>query len=325
MDRARAFEALSCPTPSWILRLHPTIPREVLDEVYDALVTSSTRTRFERNCGGRFAVLFQIAARNHPEKLWSVVREYANTHDPAVFSYVMETEFRNAAHQNQLDMVRALLQIAKRVPCGLPKEEILVKAVLCGDRNTVKELVDAGTSVDDRDSAGYTTIMNACLRGDDVEIVQILVHAGADTAARDNHGRTALMIAAQEGRHRAVEFLLTARNNVRDTDARGWTALHYAAISTSPLPTKLILEAGAPVHARGVTGDTALQVCARFGQCAEAAKLLLEHGADPYSTGLIRGQSVRDAAAHSRGKDAERTLEVIEQYMHVTKRRRRYS
>ena len=71
-----------------------------------------------------------------------------------------------------------------------------------GDAKRVKELLDAGASVHDKDADGFTPLMAAAASGHS-SLCQALLLLGADAAAQDEQGQTALM-SAVEGSHEEV-------------------------------------------------------------------------------------------------------------------------
>ena len=78
--------------------------------------------------------------------------------------------------------------------------------------------------------------------------------------------------AIQEGDLQRCRALVLAGADLAATDDNGWTALHVAAVEERPAITRLLLDSGAPVGARGGKGSwTALHLAARKGN-AETAK-----------------------------------------------------
>jgi ankyrin repeat protein len=106
---------------------------------------------------------------------------------------------------------------------------------------------------------------------------------------------TALMLAAAGGHTEFSTFLLDKSANTKLADARGYTALHYAALETSRVPLiKTLLAHGANPNARttkdsprtsnsGVNfkGATPLFLAAAVGNY-DAVRALVAGGADPF-------------------------------------------
>lgn len=125
------------------------------------------------------------------------------------------------------------------------------------------------------------------------EEVQALLTAGADPNVADDIGRTGLhhavywacgsaAVSARSERVKLVELLLAADADPSRKNMWGQTALHRAANSRGSDVKKvieLLLAAGADIRARDNYGYTPLHHAGE-GRSAEAAKVLLERGAD---------------------------------------------
>ncbi len=141
-----------------------------------------------------------------------------------------------------------------------------------------------------------------------------LMLRGFDVNVLDPRGRSGLYLAAQEGSFKVAKVLLDwNKTNVNaltpqdesplmmaalkghvdlvkqilkrdgDVNKKGWAPLHYAATSTAPGHLeiiKLLLEENAYIDAESPNGSTPLMMAAMYGT-ADAAKLLMEQGADP--------------------------------------------
>lgn len=67
-----------------------------------------------------------------------------------------------------------------------------------GCEGTVKRLIDAGMSVNQKQELGWTPLMAACERGH-LNVVQTLLSAGADRSISNADGKTALALAQDNG------------------------------------------------------------------------------------------------------------------------------
>jgi ankyrin repeat protein len=123
-----------------------------------------------------------------------------------------------AAIRGDAAMLRYLLSLG---PCtiegdqktsGLPIADMspLASAVLNGQMDAVRVLVEAGASVSSRAPSGYTPLMYACYPGNPEHpaIVDFLLDHGADIDTRAADGQTALSLAVKSGLYRVVEALL---------------------------------------------------------------------------------------------------------------------
>jgi hypothetical protein len=79
---------------------------------------------------------------------------------------------------------------------GDPHE--VIARVFKGDADGVRELLDAGASVDSREASTGSTALIAAVRGGYRDLAMMLIKRGADVNIRDNNGGTALIFAAEK-------------------------------------------------------------------------------------------------------------------------------
>ena len=118
----------------------------------------------------------------------------------------------------------------------------------------------------------------AALKAESFAAARLLAsHPETQVNLRNPQGETALMLAALKGQEKLCRLLLE-----RDADVNqpGWTALHYAASAGQVVVIKLLLENHAYIDAESPNRSTPLMMAAQYGT-ADAARLLLEAGADP--------------------------------------------
>ncbi|KQQ96369.1 hypothetical protein ASF72_01535 [Arthrobacter sp. Leaf141] len=137
-------------------------------------------------------------------------------------------------------------------------------AVWSDDIALVRELLDAGTPVDDygiNDTAGKTPLMESV---DEIEpfydstrvlLTRLLLSAGADVDRPDNSGRTALHYAVGAGRA-AVELLLAAGADPNAAREGGLAPLHEAILRGNASAIEALCRAGANRGLREKTGLT---------------------------------------------------------------------
>lgn len=100
----------------------------------------------------------------------------------------------------------------------------------------------------------------------------------ANVDQRDNDGFTPLIVAAQEGRHNVVRFLLEHGAQISMASYAGCTALIMTAIHGQPVVATALLDACADVNTSDINGCTALYCAANHGHLS-VAKILLKNGA----------------------------------------------
>ena len=152
-------------------------------------------------------------------------------------------------------------------PAADPDASRLMDAIRQGDRPAIDRLLrDAPPAVRLRGPEAATPLMSAALYGD-AALVKRLLALGADPDARDTAGATALMWAAPD------------RDKMR-----------------------LLLDAGADVNARSDAGRSALVVTSGIVGAADALKLLLDYGADPWPWRASEPSPLREAARANDGE-----------------------
>ena len=147
-----------------------------------------------------------------------------------------------------------------------------------GEFETVMEMLDGGTAVDERDACGWTALMKAAAGGH-LAMLEALLTRGADPEHRDEAGYTALMVAVVNGREATTRALLEAGASIDAVDDEAeWSSLTWAARNGHPPLVALLLEHGADPDHRASDGTTP-QHWARLGKHEEATTLLVAAGA----------------------------------------------
>jgi len=159
-----------------------------------------------------------------------------------------------------------------------PRVQVFFDAIAAHDMAAVRKMLAADRSLArSTDAAGSTALMQSAYAGT-LEIMEALLAAGADVKASNRRKATALHWAISDPVK--VKLLLMKGADVDAKTIDGRTALHAAAmLPMGARVVKLLLEVGADVDARSITGTTPL-----FGAVAANAKntlILLDHGAAP--------------------------------------------
>ncbi len=114
-----------------------------------------------------------------------------------------------------------------------------------GNLSKVKELIAAGTNVNDLDSRNNTALMIAC--EDDVhansQIIKALIEAGTNINQVNLTGETALILASKKGHTNAVRMLLAAGADVNL--AGGMIKQNALSVAKNEEIRKLLRDAGA--------------------------------------------------------------------------------
>lgn len=120
---------------------------------------------------------------------------------------------------------------------------------------------------------GHTPLMRAALEGN-TERVKDLVQQGAEINQRDDNGRKALMFAAINAHYETMKVLLEYGADVNAKSYIGGTALMGAALAGDLRMVQALLDKGADLHARlSETNESAMTLTTSHGH-DEIARLL---------------------------------------------------
>jgi len=158
-----------------------------------------------------------------------------------------------------------------------------MEAIAAGRLAMLRLLVERGADPNRRNDGGWS-LMDCAASAGSIEIMRYLVEVGC--AMTLNH-------AAGAGDLEAMEQLL-AEDEGRIAEKHGRrhsTPLHDAAAVPQLAAMRLLLERGADVRARDRDGQEPLARAVE-ARAAEAATLLLDHGADPSGSGGHFGGTV---------------------------------
>jgi ankyrin repeat protein len=156
----------------------------------------------------------------------------------------------------------------------------IAEAAEQGSLETVRELIESGTDVNQTEADGSTALLWAAYQAYP-EMVSALLEAGADANVTNEFGITPLLQAARIGDAQSVSLLIAAGANPSVFHPSGETPLMAAARSGSVEAVNLLLEAGVDPNAADILeNQTALMWAAAEGH-ADVVSALLDAGADP--------------------------------------------
>lgn len=179
----------------------------------------------------------------------------------------------------------------------------LHSAASYGNYNIFKLLVDNGADIHAKNDDGQTPIFWA-LNPNCISVAKLLIEKGADVTMKDSRGATPFHNACQRGSVQMAQLHLKHGADLHAMDDGGWTPLIYASFAHRGADiVKFLLEQGAKVNVKPPKGAeyfrSALH-CAVAGGSLDAAKLLVDHGADidaldsegatPLLTAVARGR-----------------------------------
>ncbi len=207
-----------------------------------------------------------------------------------------------------------------------------------GNIEAIKKLLDAGTSINLKDSIGTTPLIKA-VQKKQVATVKFLLEKGADIKIVSPKGWSPLILSVANRNINIIHLLINNGADINENISRGWTPLRTAARNGDTKIGKMLLEKGARVDMPGNDGVTALISAANSGHLAfvtlllenkanvhiadkagltalhravaqghtHIAKLLLSHGANP----KLKDKKGKDALAHAEEKGKLETIELL--------------
>ena len=162
-----------------------------------------------------------------------------------------------------------------KVQIGPAEEEAFRQAAHDGQLEQVKALLKSGVACDVIDPDGHTALMFAAFNGHS-EIVIYLLDAGAEIDKRDYMDRTALLYGSTGPFPETVKILLDrgANPNTVDSDEHFSPLMHAAAEGHLEV-VKVLIAHGADRSLKDVDGDDAASFAAQSGhmQVVEYLKL----------------------------------------------------
>ncbi|XP_070553216.1 ankyrin repeat domain-containing protein 50-like [Ptychodera flava] len=173
------------------------------------------------------------------------------------------------------NVMRLLVEAGAKV-VSLDENAIALKEAL-EKEESIRDLLDNGAMINNKDSNGRTLLANAAYCGN-VNVVKLLLNRSADVEQVDKTGQTPLNLAARQGHTEVVNLLVEHSSKVDHKDKDGWTALRSAAWAGHTDVVVALLKAGADVDALDSDQRTALRAAA-WGGHDDIVLSLLEHGA----------------------------------------------
>ena len=181
----------------------------------------------------------------------------------------------------------------------------LIDAVLAGDVEEVRALLEAGVDANTRNDEGVWALILAAGSGHR-EVAAVLIEAGAWVNLTMPNGSAALAASAKGGHTEITRDLLKASAEVDAQNRMGVTALMVAARNGNPETIEALLDGGADVNVETEYGGNAIRI-AVIENHVPATMLLLRAGAD---TENIKGQETLPDERYSRtarrGRNATR-------------------
>lgn len=173
------------------------------------------------------------------------------------------------------------------------EKSALVWAIILGDANRVKQLLQAG--------AQQEGLLHEVVTRDKLEILTVLHALGSDMNQVDNTGATALHDAVACSNIKMVLKLIELGAEVKSSSNDGTTPLHQAGYAGHLSSVKTLLKHGAEIDREDKKGMTPLMAAAQNGNI-DVVKELLAQGAD-YNKADSMGATALSIAAENKRMD----------------------
>lgn len=154
-------------------------------------------------------------------------------------------------------------------------------AVLDGNIEIIKKILDKGAFVDIGNADGETPLHNA-VEKNKIAVTELLLKHDADVSLTDNNGLGPLHIAVEKGNLEAIDLLLKFGADVnylmKSERKKNYAPLHLAVENGIKDIVLILLNNGANVDVKGHDNKTPLHIAAKKGY-THIAEVLLNHGA----------------------------------------------
>jgi hypothetical protein len=181
----------------------------------------------------------------------------------------------------------------------------LHRAAQRGDKEAAEYFLAHGADVNAKDPKQGRTPLRLAAEAGHMDVFKVLLDYNADINAKTKQEDTTLHRAAVYSNREMVDFLLDNGANIEAEDMYGYTPLFSAVFRSYDTEVlKALLKKQANVNKKDVFGMTPLHVAA-FRNHGEAAKFLLEYGADPRALDDFQHTPLVYALKHKNGEAAE--------------------
>ncbi|XP_065573811.1 putative ankyrin repeat protein RF_0381 [Artemia franciscana] len=183
-------------------------------------------------------------------------------------------------------------------------------AVISGDLEVIKMVLDKGADVNARDIYGESPLHLAASSRCSQTVVECLLKYGADVHIRNSELASPLHLAALQEHPKSVENFVKSGVDVNIIIENGQSLLHFAALFGHPKTVKYLLKSGADFNIRETNGESPLHLAASYGG-PKTTECLLKFGADVNIRRTDGASPLHLAASYGRPKTIECLLKFV--------------
>jgi hypothetical protein len=180
--------------------------------------------------------------------------------------------------------------------CSRESYTELMRAAKDGNTTAVKQILDRGADVNERNNKGKRALMLAASEGR-TEVAKLLIARGAEVDAADVYGTTALIVASTAGHTEVAALLLEHGAAPAARDSSGGSPLVNATFFGHTATVRLLLSKLSVLEKQD--GEELLMLAAGLGH-AEIVGALIDHGVDINGRGLKQRTALMAAAAFNK-------------------------
>lgn len=179
------------------------------------------------------------------------------------------------------EMARFLVQHGADLEAADSLQETpLIKACTFGNKKLVPVLIELGANINHAAKERHTALWYAISSMKDLGTVRLLIEHGADPNEEYLYGQNAFLLAVYAQKPAVVNYLLPLVSDVARLDKHDVCAISFSASYNDVDLIKKLLQRGVSANQVNSYGHTPIMSAAEHDSLA-AARLLLEHGADP--------------------------------------------
>ena len=149
-------------------------------------------------------------------------------------------------------------------------------ASMNGQLETLKWLIENGSSMEDRDNNGCSCVLLAAKNGH-LETIKWLIENGSSIRDVDYYGGSCVLLAARFGHVETVQWLIENGSSMEERDYNGYSCVLHAAKNGHLNTVKWLVENGSLTNERDSNGNSCVLLAARFGHL-ETVQWLIENG-----------------------------------------------